>query len=82
MPPIQVYEGCPRSSWTTAVTFSFFERLKLFYTKYSLNISESKTINFILIHCLLLPRHVSIVTVELHTGARENLVVYNKGSLY
>ena len=28
-----MYEGCPKSSWTTAVTFSFFERLKLFLYK-------------------------------------------------
>ena len=28
-----MYEGCPRSSWTTAVTISFSERLKPFLYK-------------------------------------------------
>ena len=37
-----MYEGCPRSSWTTAVTFSFFKRLKLFL--YNI---QSKHIRFV-----------------------------------
>ena len=44
------YKDCPRSSWTTAVTFSFFDDLNAFYTKYILNILESKTIIIISSH--------------------------------
>ena len=63
--------------------FFIFQKIDtFFYTKDSLNTLESKTINIILVHGLMLPRGVSIVTEELHTGAWENLVLYKKRGLY
>ena len=61
-----LYEGCPRSSWTTAVTLSFFGRFDCFLYKIHFRI---KTSTF-LIHRLMFPRHVSIETEEVDTGTR------------
>ena len=70
------------SSWTTAVTFSFFERLIPFLYKIQSKHIIIENINIIWVHGRMLPRGVSIVTEELHTGARKNLALYNRGGLY
>lgn len=68
-----MYEGCPRSSWTPAQHSFIFQKIRRLLTQnifkaYFFFFNQTQGINIILIHRLLLPRHVSTVIKELHTG--------------